>query len=53
MNDIVAKGNSKTEQFIYLINIGDWISLYLAELRGVDPVEVNVIDHLKKELSKF
>jgi glucose/mannose-6-phosphate isomerase len=53
VNDIVAKGNSKTEQFIYLINIGDWISLYLAELRGVDPVEVNVIDHLKKELSKF
>ncbi len=53
VTDIVAKGNSKTEQFIYLINIGDWISLYLAELRGIDPVEVNIIDHLKKELSKF
>jgi glucose/mannose-6-phosphate isomerase len=53
VTDITAKGNSKTEQFIYLINIGDWISLYLAELRGVDPVEVNIIDHLKKELSKF
>ena len=51
--DIIAKGNSKAEQFIYLINIGDWISVYIAELRGIDAVEVNIIDHLKKELSKF
>jgi glucose/mannose-6-phosphate isomerase len=53
VNEIVAKGNSKAEQFIYLINIGDWISLYLAELKGIDPVEVKVIDHLKKELANF
>ena len=51
--DIKAKGVSKLEQFFYLINIGDWISCYVADLRGVDPVEVNVIDHLKSELSKF
>jgi glucose/mannose-6-phosphate isomerase len=51
--DIYAKGNSKLEQFFYLINIGDWISCYLADLRGIDPVEVNVIDHLKGELAKF
>jgi glucose/mannose-6-phosphate isomerase len=51
--DITAKGNSKLEQFFYLINIGDWISCYIADLRGIDPVEVNVIDHLKSELSKF
>jgi glucose/mannose-6-phosphate isomerase len=53
VNEIVAKGNSKAEQFIYLINIGDWISLYLAEMKGIDPVEVKVIDHLKKELANF
>lgn len=51
--DIVAKGGSKLEQFLYLINIGDWISCYIADLRGIDPVEVRVIDHLKAELSKF
>lgn len=51
--DITAKGKSKLEQFFYLINIGDWISCYLADLRGIDPVEVNVIDHLKGELAKF
>lgn len=51
--DIKAKGVSKLEQFFYLINIGDWISCYIADLRGIDPVEVNVIDHLKSELAKF
>ncbi len=53
VTDITAKGNSKAEQFIYLIHIGDWISVLIAELRAIDPVEVNIIDHLKKELSKF
>lgn len=51
--DIDAKGDSKLEQFLYLIHIGDWISCYLADLRGIDPVEVNVIDHLKGELARF
>lgn len=51
--DITAHGKSKLEQFFYLINIGDWISCYVADIKEIDPVEVNVIDHLKKELSKF
>lgn len=51
--DISAKGTSKLEQFFYLINIGDWISCYLADLKNIDPVEVKVIDKLKAELSKF
>ena len=51
--DIVAKGESKLEQFFYLIHMGDWISCYIADLRGIDPVEVNIIDHLKGELSRF
>ncbi len=51
--DIKAKGESKLEQFFYLINIGDWISCYLADIKGIDPVEVKVIDHLKGELAKL
>jgi glucose/mannose-6-phosphate isomerase len=51
--DIIAKGNSKLEQFLYLIHIGDWISCYIADNRGIDPVEVNIIDYLKGELAKF
>jgi glucose/mannose-6-phosphate isomerase len=51
--DIYAKGGSKLEQFLYHIHIGDWISCYLADLKGIDPVEVNVITSLKNELAKF
>lgn len=53
VTDITAKGTSKLEQFFYLINIGDWISCYIADLKGIDPVEVKIIDHLKGELAKF
>lgn len=51
--DLMAKGKSRLEQFFYLINLGDWISCHLADLKGIDPVEVKVIDHLKGELSKM
>lgn len=53
VTDVVAKGQSKLEQFMYLINIGDWISVYIAEIKNIDPVEVNIINHLKNELSNF
>lgn len=53
VTDITAKGKSKLEQFMYLINIGDWISVYIAEIKNIDPIEVNVINQLKNELAKF
>jgi glucose/mannose-6-phosphate isomerase len=50
--EIQAKGNSPLEAALYLINLGDWISVYAAELRGVDATEVNIIVNLKSELAK-
>jgi glucose/mannose-6-phosphate isomerase len=47
-----AKGGSLIEQALYHVHLGDWISWYLAGLRGVDAVEVRVIDFLKSELGK-
>ena len=49
--DIDAMGGSYWEQAFYLTHIGDWLSWYYAEQRGVDPVEVKVIDYLKSQLS--
>lgn len=51
--EIKSKGNSILEQALYGIHLCDWASYYLSELRGVDSVEVNVIDHLKSELAKL
>lgn len=47
-----SKGNSLIEKTFYLIFFGDWLSYYLSEYRGVDSIEVKVIDHLKAELAK-
>lgn len=50
--DINSKGSTMIERALYLVHLGDWISWYLAQLRGVDALEVKVIDFLKGELSK-
>lgn len=53
ITEVYSKGNSPIEKAIYFIHLGDWISVILAELRGVDAVEVNVINYLKNALSKI
>jgi glucose/mannose-6-phosphate isomerase len=51
--EVYSKGSNIVEKSMYLVHLGDWISWYLAELRGVDSMEVNVIDFLKSELAKI
>lgn len=51
--EIWSKGENDLERSLYLIHIGDWITYYLAEKKGIDETEVKVIDHLKGELNKL
>lgn len=51
--EVFSKGNSRLERSLYLIHLGDWVSLILSEKNGVDVVEVDVITHLKNELAKI
>ncbi len=51
--EIFAKGEDSLEESLYLIHLGDWVSYFLAELKGIDPVEVDVITGLKNLLSKL
>lgn len=53
MLDVPAKGSTKIQKLIYMIHLGDWVSYYLSDLNEVDPIEVNVINYLKGELSKI
>jgi glucose/mannose-6-phosphate isomerase len=48
-----AHGASRLEQALYLIHLGDWMTVYLADFRGADSMEIEVIDWLKDQLSKF
>jgi len=51
--EIFSKGATAIEQAIYFIHIGDWISCYLADIKGVDAHEIKIINHLKSELAKI
>ncbi|MFT5666027.1 MAG: glucose/mannose-6-phosphate isomerase [Vicingaceae bacterium] len=51
VNEVFAKGEGRTQQALYLIHLGDWITYDLAELKGIDSVEVDVIEGLKEMLS--
>lgn len=51
--EIYSKGQSLTERILYFVHLGDWISVNLAALKGVDANETNEIDFLKNELGKI
>lgn len=51
--EIYSEGKNYWEQVFYLIHLTDWVSVFLADLRGVDATEVKVIDFLKKSLSEI
>ncbi|RMH79690.1 MAG: bifunctional phosphoglucose/phosphomannose isomerase [Acidobacteria bacterium] len=45
-----GKGSNLLERLLYLTYLGDWLSLYLADLYKQDPLPVRVIDFIKKSL---
>ena len=50
--EIYSKGEYDLVRSLYLIHLTDWVSYYLAELKGVDAVEVDVIGKLKNKLAE-
>ncbi len=53
MIEIEAKGNTLVEQMLYLVNLTDWVSFYLAESKGVDVMAIANINYLKDQLAKL
>lgn len=51
--EVHSKGSTRLVRSLYLIHLGDWVSQFLAELKQIDPVEVDVISFLKGELAKI
>jgi glucose/mannose-6-phosphate isomerase len=43
-------GRSRLARLLSLVQLGDWVSLYLAALAGVDPFPIAKIDALKRSL---
>ena len=49
---VAARGETPTERLVSLVLLGDLVSLYLAVLRGKDPVAIPPIDALKAALAQ-
>ena len=50
--EIHAEGEQKLARMLSTMYIGDFASLYLAVLRGVDPAPTKTIAHLKQEMTR-
>ncbi len=51
--ELWGEGNNEIEKTFYIIHLVDWISFYLAEMKGVDIMDIKVIDFLKQKLSEI
>jgi glucose/mannose-6-phosphate isomerase len=51
-HSIEAIGDTLLEQLLYTMAMGDFVSLYLALLNGINPTPVELIEKFKVELSK-
>lgn len=52
VHDVWSQGDTTIARQLYLINLGDWVSFYWAEAKGVDPTEIAVINMLKGKLAE-
>ncbi|MEZ4807413.1 MAG: bifunctional phosphoglucose/phosphomannose isomerase [Flavobacteriales bacterium] len=52
IHEVWSKGASAIGRQLHLINLGDWVSLYWANKKGVDPSEIAVINMLKGKLAE-
>lgn len=50
--EVYSKGNTTLEQILYLIHWGDWVSYFIAEIKDIDPMDIQTITYLKSELAK-
>jgi glucose/mannose-6-phosphate isomerase len=49
--DINANGEGHLQQLVWLILLGDFVTLYTALLNGLDPSPVDLVEKLKSELN--
>lgn len=50
-HNVMEAGNTKLQKILSMIHSGDYISYYVSEIRGLDPMDVSLIEELKKRLS--
>ncbi len=49
---VTARGGTPTERLVSLVLLGDLVSLYVGVLRGVDPVDISLLNEVKSALAE-
>lgn len=52
IHEVWSQGDTTLARQLYLVHVGDWVSFYWAERKGVDPTEIAVINMLKGKLAE-
>ena len=52
VHEVVAAGDGSLAQLLDLVIVGDFVSLQLADLAGVDPGPIDLLEDLKAELAE-
>ena len=52
VHTVQSRGQTSVERVFSLVLLGDLVSVYLAALRGADPVEIDALVRLKAELAR-
>lgn len=52
VHEITATGEGRLARLASLVQFGDYLSVYLALLRGVDPTDIRSIDEFKRRLAE-
>ena len=50
--EVHAKGENRLQQMLWTLLLGDFVSIYLSCLNGVDPTPVELVEKFKVELGK-
>lgn len=53
VSEVIARGRGRLARLLSLVLFGDFVSVYVALLRGVDPTPVAPIDEIKRRLRGF
>ena len=51
-DELLIGGAEPLDAILRASYLGDWVSLYLAMLNGVDPTPVDALDQLKTEMAR-
>jgi glucose/mannose-6-phosphate isomerase len=52
VHEVRSTGATRLERAVRLVQLGDWVSFYLALLGGVDPTPIPSIDEFKRRLAE-